>query len=152
MKEYANPQVKKAIDAIKTVGGFFVPDEFPVPTADGVIIDKVATKEEMTVGGIIMPASVITNSNVGVIMAVGPDCPEYYRPGLKIMHATNGGNAIGTAIIYKGSNYFICSKYDIIAIMPLSALSLAEELTSDEKRKEKQLAQNAKVLKQTKVD
>ena len=140
-----NQSVVDALDKIAIVE-LNIADDFPIPIRDGLFLDRnnrmAEEVERKTKGGIILPATAMKSSYTAIIVAVGPECPIYLRPGMMVMY----NSAVQAEVEIDGCMYTPCSYYDILCVLPPRALMLDNDLDEGQKRREKSLERNAKVL------
>lgn len=138
-----NKDVLDRLANVKIVEGFEVPEDFPIPVRDGVFLDRNnrVEKDTVTKGGIIIPDTTINSSYKAVLVAVGPLCPTYFRPGMMVMY----NSAVQAEVMIDGRPYTPCSYYDILCVLPPRTI-LLDGTDADADRKEKSLKRNAKAL------
>ena len=85
------------------------------PLADRVLVEPDAVKEK-TVGGIIIPDTVLESSLKGTVVAIGTGTKDNLmtvKVGDKVLY----GKHVGTEHTFNGKNYLFMRESDLIAII-----------------------------------
>jgi co-chaperonin GroES (HSP10) len=118
MKKTVRELRLEAIASIKPME-IEVPKGFPAPLRSQCYLEVVNNNlgETTTEAGIIIPGGVQKNTIipcVGIVMALGPDAPEYLQIGHRVLYP----NWIEEAILFKGKRYIrVNSELDIFGII-----------------------------------
>ncbi len=137
-QEKKQEEFLKKINDIPSMEGFKVPEGFPIALKNHCFVEVITTNtgETTTETGIIIPAAAQRHTIIpamGVVVAVGPEAPEYLRPGLRVLHNPH----IMEQILYRGKMYLrLHSEHDIYFIVPPEAFVTDGSKTSEQIRRE----------------
>lgn len=142
-EDYKNQSAIEAFNKIKLVE-FELPVDFPVPFRDGCFIDKSdRTEDERTTkSGIYIPPTETNSAHKALLVAVGPDVPPYYKPGMMVLVNTNAT----MELLIGGKPYTPCSYFDLVGALPPKVIVIEDGLDQGQKRIECSLKRNAKAL------
>lgn len=122
-----------------TVKNFQAPMGFIIPLKRSVIIEQVSNEFlHTTASGIIIAEGGANNSStpmVGTIIAVGPECPEYLRPGQKVVC----NQYANLEIQLYGKVYIKMDDNDVYGILPDNAFVSVDNKSADEVLREKMI-------------
>jgi len=90
----------------------------PIPLHKGVLIRKISYKEKMVrKSGIIIPDAPAENSadkKLGIIAAVGPNCSEFLRVGLRVQI----NSYVDSYFFHEEYEFYKCDEMDVYYIIP----------------------------------
>jgi len=118
---------------------FVVPKGFIIPLRRSVLIKQVDnTSLKKTLSGIIISnvgAEDTSTPMAGIIYAVGPECPEYLKPGQRVIC----NQYANLEVFIYGETYIKMDDLDVYGILPEEAFVSVEKKTPKEVIREKNL-------------
>jgi co-chaperonin GroES (HSP10) len=122
---------------------FEVPDNFPTPRNNSVIVKMISQGTIETTSGVLLPEAVGNNANkpnVGIIYAVGADVPTDLQPGLKVYY----NQYSDLEIMIDGYPYVMMYNTDVYCILKDSNFVKIAPKPAHEVRRGKKQAQQAR--------
>lgn len=120
---------------------FVPPDGFVIPLRDSVLVKQINNKFlQKSAGGILLVDSGADNSTTpmaGLLMAVGPECPEYLIPGQRVIC----NQYANLEISLYGETYVKMDARDVYGILPDEAYVAIDKKDSKEVRTEKKIGE-----------
>lgn len=107
---------KETIDFIQKIK---VPKEFKkfdagiIPLGKSVLLTRIKNGERKSEGGLIIPDAAGTTEYTARIVATGPECSPYLKPGLLVIY----NSMANLESIIKGKNYLCCHESSIFYIL-----------------------------------
>ena len=134
-------QLKKEI--LKCIDNTYVmPKNIPTPFGRAVLIKQLEQTEVTTDSGLIIggiKANNVLRPNIGIIVAVGPDVPEYLIPRLRVYFNQN----IDLEYFIGGQFYKMSDYSDIYATIPEGTLTSMDTKSDKEVHREKAMSDEA---------
>lgn len=109
-------KINKCVDK-----NFTPPKNFIVPFAYSVMVKKEEQQEIITESGLILGQGKARNTvtpNIGIVYAVGPKCPEYIKPGLRVYFNQNNDLEYWVS----GGFYHMCHIDELYGAIPDNVL------------------------------
>ena len=104
----------KELESLPIEEGFELPEGFPIPYGEWVIIKKGKQEEQMLRSGLIMPGGETKNALIGTMFAFGSGCLKPLKTGTKVLFSPNANQSI----VYDGITYLYMSEYDVYCNLP----------------------------------
>jgi len=141
---------KETVDFIKKIK---VPKEFNkfdsgiIPLGKSVLLTRVKNGERKSEGGLIIPDAVGTTEYTARIVATGPECSPYLKPGLLVIY----NSMANLESIIKGKNYLCCHESSIFYILHDEDVKVtAAPKSSEETRKDEKIKKQTSTLDRVK--
>jgi len=145
--------ILEIINSLPIAEDFEVPNGFPIPINQSIIV-KPVNREIKTVGGIILSkASSKKINSIGTIYAIGEEVNIPIRLGLEV-DCEEFAMSPQSELNFKGDSYYVISQHTIRAICTPNSFKYPRHPNNDEKRRQDRIDEQATVSKtlQHKVD